>query len=641
MKILVLFAAAMLVAACGGGSSSSGAADAQAAAAAEAAAAEAAEDASEPVTYAGKVIDGYISGATVCLDINNNFLCDPDEPSALSGAGGSYEFSFDGTVPAGTQILADIPIGAVDEDLGPIEKPYNLMAPSDNPAVVTPLTTLVSQEVLSSGNELSSEEAEEAVKVSLGFSEETSLLDNDFVENEETELQAVAEVVAVALAVTKETIEGSELAEGLTPAEVTKAAVATVKNSVSTLVANGTATVTKDEAAAATATVVSGQVQNIVTATKSGDGEVVSLVDAFIAGDTVIVYEGEYLALDKNKNGVWDEAEEPVEFYDTLALELIYYPEAAEGSLVDIDDDLKIGILDYDNGEWLRSFDPYASTDKVLVDNVWSTENETSSGGKIEKNCITFYVSSDTPTQSYCFVRKDLSGLTVNEAIPGICLNDDGSAIAGCDVNAELPSGSYVYDLTISTSENAYGGNYVLYGGDWDGYVGDGGEQTIDGFIAAHSDLNTSYVGENCNTAFRVGSYDADSGTGVMQWGDNSVPGGCSGGFDFEAAGEESLEETNFEIVTFGDTKIFKTLTPKLFRANNGFEEPYIIFAATTNTSGDDVIFQGRYTPSNTKLSLPFTGNTQDSVFASRVAVDFLFVQAGIPAFPYELFIED
>jgi len=33
----------------------------------------------------GKVIDGYISGATVCLDLNNNYTCDPDEASALSG----------------------------------------------------------------------------------------------------------------------------------------------------------------------------------------------------------------------------------------------------------------------------------------------------------------------------------------------------------------------------------------------------------------------------------------------------------------------------------------------------------------------------------------------------------------------------
>ena len=643
MKLLILLATVMLVAACGGGGGGgSTPVEPSGTAAGSTDNSDSSDDTSEPVTFAGKVIDGYISGATVCLDINNNFLCDLDEPSALSGPGGSYEFSFEGTVPEGTQILADIPIGAVDEDLGPIEKPYNLMAPSDNPAVVTPLTTLVSQEVLSSGNELTSEEAEEAVKVSLGFSEETSLLDNDFVENEQTELQTVAEVIAVALAVTKETLEGSDIAQDLTPEEITKASLSTVKNSVSTIVVNGTAAVTKEEAATSTATVVSGQVQNIVTATKSGDGEVVSLLDAFVAGDTVILYEGEYLAIDANNNGEWDEAEEPLDYYDYLVLELLYFPEATENTLVNLDDDLKIGVLDDESGEWRRSFDPYGSNSKYLIDNVWKSQEEVDSGGKIEKNCVTFYIA-DTPMESYCFVRKDLSGLTVNEAVPRICEKDDGSAVAGCDVNAELPSGSYVYDLTLSVAENANGGNYELFGGDWTGYVGDGGEQTIDGFIAAHSSLNTSYVGDNCNTAFRVGSYDADSGSGVMQWGDNSNSNenNCNG-FDFDAVGEESLEETNFEIVTFGDTKIFKTLTPKLYRANNADgSEPYIIFAATTNTGGDDVIFQGRFTPSNTKVSLPFTGNTENAVFASRTAVDFLFVQAGIPAFPYEFFIED
>jgi hypothetical protein len=182
----------------------------------------------------------------------------------------------------------------------------------------------------------------------------------------------------------------------------------------------------------------------------------------------------------------------------------------------------------------------------------------------------------------------------------------------------------------------------VLFGGDWSGYVGDGGDQTIDGFIAAHTNLNTSYIGNNCNTAFRVSSYDAELGTGVMQWGDNSGPGECDGSFDFEAAGETSLEETAFEVVTFGETKIFKTVKPKLYRANNQDEEsPYVIFGETTNTGGDNVVFQGRFTPSNTKISLPFTGDPENLVFASRVAVDFIFVQAGISPFPYELFIEE
>jgi hypothetical protein len=468
-------------------------------------------------------------------------------------------------------------------------------------------------------------------------------LDNDFVANEELELQSIAELVVVALAVTRETIENSDLASDLTPAEIIKAAMSTVKTSVEALVVNGEAAVTKEQAAAGTATVVSGQVQNIVTATKSGDGEVVSLVDVLTSGDTVIVYDGEYGALDSNKNGVWDETEEVLDYYDYLAFELLYFPGGVEGSLVDLDNDPKIGIFDEENSEWLRIFDPDGNVDKYLVNDVWTTENGSDYGAIVEKNCATFYLSSDTPTQSYCFVRKNLSGLTVNEAVPGICENDDGTTVAGCDVNAVLPEDSYVYDLTLSVADSKYGGLYELFSSDdWTGYVDDGGEQTIDGFIATHTNLKTSYVGNNCNTAFRVSSYDAELGTGVMQWGDNSGRGECSGGFDFQAAGEASLEETTFEVVTFGETKIFKTVAPKLYRANNQDDnEPYLIFGETTNTVGDNGIFNGRFTPSNTKISMPYTGDTDNTIFASRVAVDFLFAQAGIPAFPYELFIED
>jgi len=121
-------------------------------------------------TLEGRVIDGYISGATVCLDLNNNYLCDINEPSAVTSTGGFYKFTYDGIIPAGTQILADIPITALDEDLGPIEKPYTMMAPSDNPSVVTPLTTLISQEIIDSGKEMDSETAEATVKRSLGVS---------------------------------------------------------------------------------------------------------------------------------------------------------------------------------------------------------------------------------------------------------------------------------------------------------------------------------------------------------------------------------------------------------------------------------------------------------------------------------------
>ena len=627
---------------CGGGGSSSGSnavVPSESAGGATDNTSDSSNDNSETTsTFEGRVIDGYISGATVCLDINNNFLCDVDEPSAVSGAGGSYEFTFEGTIPAGTQILADIPIGAVDEDLGPIEKPYNMMAPSDNPSVVTPLTTLVSQEVLSSGGELTSAKAEEAVKVSLGFSDTTSLLDNDFVENEEPELQAVAEVVAVALAVTKETLAESDETTDLTAGDITKAALVSAKSSVSALVVNGVSTQTKEEAEETIVTSVSGQVQNIVTATKSGDGEVVDLLEALTTGDTVIVSEGVYGALDENQNGERDDAEK-FQFYDYLAVELLYFPEAKAGSLVDLDNDLKIAVLGEEDGEWLRLFenDDY---DSYLVDNVWTSE-DSDSGGKIEKNCVTFN-DFGSPTQSYCFVRKDVSGFAIDDVVPGICENDDGIVVAGCDVNAEMPAESYVYDLTLSVAENEYGGLYELWGGgDWSGYVNDGSDQTVSGFIDEHTDFKTSYVGDNCNVAFRVASYDADLKTGVMQWGDVG-DNGCSGNFSFDAVAEGDAEETTFEVVTFGETEILKSRTPLVYRKNNEDDsEPYIIFSAAKNDLGVVGVYQGRFTPSNTKLSIPFTGDTDNGVFASRIAVDFLFQQRGITPFAYELFSEE
>lgn len=47
-------------------------------------------------TFGGKVIDGYIEGATVCLDLNANQACDSVEPSDVSKADGTYSLDITG-----------------------------------------------------------------------------------------------------------------------------------------------------------------------------------------------------------------------------------------------------------------------------------------------------------------------------------------------------------------------------------------------------------------------------------------------------------------------------------------------------------------------------------------------------------------
>lgn len=99
---LSLLAVTGILTACGGGGSGSGSSSNEAA----------------PSTLSGKVVDGYIEGATVCLDINANLVCDSSEPSAQTLANGSYNL----VIPTGLSnyaqlhIIAVIPTTAKDSD---------------------------------------------------------------------------------------------------------------------------------------------------------------------------------------------------------------------------------------------------------------------------------------------------------------------------------------------------------------------------------------------------------------------------------------------------------------------------------------------------------------------------------------------
>lgn len=96
-------------------------------------------------TVTGAVADGYLTGATVCLDINGNGRCDGSEPSATTTDNGAYELS---GVKVGDEdkypILVEVPATAVDMDSGTaVGKPYYLTSPAGRYGFVSPLTTLV------------------------------------------------------------------------------------------------------------------------------------------------------------------------------------------------------------------------------------------------------------------------------------------------------------------------------------------------------------------------------------------------------------------------------------------------------------------------------------------------------------------
>lgn len=167
---------------CGGGTGASGGTDADSAAPQSGAAAA---SASETSSLSGRVADGYLRGARVCVDLDENESCGDDEPSAITGEGGSWTLEL---TPAqeGKPIIADIPATAIDEDTGePIGQALVFTAPATKPDFLSPITTLVQQE-LRANPALDVAAAEHIVKSSLGLGlgdEDVSLFE-DYVARE-------------------------------------------------------------------------------------------------------------------------------------------------------------------------------------------------------------------------------------------------------------------------------------------------------------------------------------------------------------------------------------------------------------------------------------------------------------------------
>ena len=90
------------------------------------------------------VIDGYIQGATVCVDKNKNGSCDAGETQGKTGADGKVVLDIPLDDVGKYPIVAYVPADAIDKDDGKaVGTAFTLIAPAGSSTLVTPLTTLV------------------------------------------------------------------------------------------------------------------------------------------------------------------------------------------------------------------------------------------------------------------------------------------------------------------------------------------------------------------------------------------------------------------------------------------------------------------------------------------------------------------
>lgn len=175
---------------------------------------------SSPETSGGRLIDGYISGATVFRDLNDNGVFDAGEPNVLTDNEGNFSgLAIDASNPD-AKIVA---FGGTDIATG---KAFvgTLSAPADA-TVVTPITTLVQalvEKAESDGSPITADQAAAQVTTALGLGDSNVLTDDPVKAAEEGDLTAlkaatqIANVINLAAAADDDSTEASaQAAESL------------------------------------------------------------------------------------------------------------------------------------------------------------------------------------------------------------------------------------------------------------------------------------------------------------------------------------------------------------------------------------------------------------------------------------------
>ncbi len=146
----------------------------------------------------GRLMDGYVRGALVCLDVNQNLKCDAGEPATITGNGGAFTlYPLKDTSTASLLLVAEIGTGAEDSDApGQPMAATRMLGFANKPAVVSPLTTVVASYV-HEGQSMS--DAEAHARTLLGVAS-TFNLSADYIASGDTAAHALAQAVNTVMA---------------------------------------------------------------------------------------------------------------------------------------------------------------------------------------------------------------------------------------------------------------------------------------------------------------------------------------------------------------------------------------------------------------------------------------------------------
>ncbi len=405
----------------------------------------------------GSVIDGYIEGATVCLDLNANLACDSTEPSATTAKDGSYKLdtsSLSTDQIKAAHLLTVVPETAKDaDDNGQTLKEagksaFSLLAPAAayvgtdaavTGAIISPLTTLVAHDMITSQTPLATAEAN--VRGRLALADGTDLR-QDFVAKKDASLSEKAQMLTVALgnvkaqALADTTTQASDKQALLAALQYLQTQVAQLQAAFDEAKKNNAAAkpvdLVKTALAAETAKPVVADL--VAAAKKTTESSAVSSV-------TALIEQGFYGAENVLKNC-------------GTSCTPSYWKVQGSGGKISLDQDYYLS-----SGSWQKYTS--SNTDLVLTSKGWVSENTCASG-----ESATYSVGSDgVTTVTFC------SGAT--ERVTARSVDAAGKTLKALGLNTPsgfesttLPAGSQLYWLDFANKEDKYDlytGNAVTY----------------------------------------------------------------------------------------------------------------------------------------------------------------------------------
>ena len=417
-------------------------------------------------TLSGKVADGYLQNATVCLDLNKNKECDADEPSAVSTEGGV--FSLEGVTQEQIDLfplLVKIIKGqTIDEDNPGVvlTKDYTLSAPAGY-SFVSPLTTMVQSEIEKGSTE---EEAKTTVQGKLGT---TLNISNDYIagktssdstaeEKEEFEkLHKIAQVTATVIANNIEKLESTASESDISVDQLVSLIISEVFSSLAAITSTVASSDNFDASTLATdidALHIAITTGALVEKIAKNDAEKNALAIQLV---NIIKVEG--------INWFWSEDQSNNDIaldYGTIKLN-------DDGSFEDIEYQLNVGKTAFELSD--ETFD--AEGLYVLSAEGWESRNDTLSNISINvNNSVTLETVSTILNETITGKALNISGMKVNSILQETA--GDGSWSHAIAEDIVFPEGSIAYDLSFTQ-------NAVIYGFSAGSWCNDDRKNALDG----------------------------------------------------------------------------------------------------------------------------------------------------------------